>query len=165
MRDLDTVDLREKPTMPRDWAIFFRDKNKGQYTEECVPTDSCAGDGDCIRVIKDVPFAWQNTLLYSTRFSEGMNYEKYYKAYILEMGACEKGLWIKVDMPLEQGDVLVPQHDNTLEYYVTYADYWENNGGFVLKLRKTDEKRTDTYDKIFEAFAVGKAVNVIGQLK
>lgn len=165
MENLVTVDLREERSVPYKEAVYFRDKNAGKFVEEYIPTDSCAGDGGCIRVLKDTHFEWKNKLLLSTRFDISFNYDKYFKAYIKEMGLCENGLWIKVDMPLEQGDILVPQRNADLECYVSYADYWENNGGYILKLRKMEDDRTYSRDDIFEAFKPGRAVNVIGQLR
>lgn len=160
------IDLRETQAPLFRRSVFFRDKNEDKFVEEYIETDSCAGDGDCIRLIKDSPFEWKNTLLNSTKFEESMNFEKYYKADIKEVSVCSNGLWLKIDMPLEQGDIIVSEEDPTLEYFISYTDGWVNKDRtYTIKIDKVDNTTVDSLDYLLLIFAEHKTINVIGELK
>lgn len=161
-----TIKLENERTPLFRKGIYFKDKNEGKYIEEFIETDSCAGDGGCIRLLKEAPFEWRdNELLNSTKFDESINFDRYYKSYIKEVTICQSGLWLRLNVPLYQGDIIVPQADCNLEYYISYVHNWVNKNGFVVKIDKMDESRVDDLDVLLSAFKEGRAINVIGYLK
>lgn len=166
MENVYTVCLQNERTPTFRNKVYFKDRNEDNYVEEFIKADECAGDGGCIRVLKEAPFEWKDgELLRSTMFEDSFNFDRHYKAYILEVTFCQEGVWLKVDMPLWEGDIIVPQSDVTLEYYISYVDEWLSSKGFTIKIERLDCNRTDDLSHLLSVFSEGKAINVIGQLK